>query len=206
MKKIISSLLVIMMLASALMFSGCSVDTKGAESMLKVYFSALSSFNTVAMDGCVESDTKDSIGFSTENISYEYTQTNNYKNSVEDMYRALGQTFEFTIDSTEVKDDDKVAFKVTVKYADVDEEAMTEYTNGKVDEFVAKNPYFFEMNEVEQNDKAIEVIADAYNQYLQLTNKAQKNFELIVSKHSGDWQIYTKDNKEFFDFLSVLFG
>lgn len=206
MKKIISSLLIIIMLMSLIAFSGCSQNVTEAENKLKVYFSALSGFNTNAMKDCVEGDDEDDIGFSTENISDSYIQTENYKKSVEDMYRALAKTFEFVIDSSEEKDDGRVEFDITMKHANVDETAMTEYTNGKVDAYVLKHPSFYDLNEIEQNDKAISVIADAYKQYLQITKRSEKKITITVSKEDGEWKINTDDNKAFFDFLADLFG
>ena len=210
MKKIISGLLVFIMLLSMVAFSGCSEDVPSnkdaAEDALMVYFSALCGFNLNAMKVCVEGEDEGDVGFPTESFSYDYAQTSIYKIRVKDMYRALSNTINITIDSSEEIGDDKVAFDITLKHADVEEEAMTAYTNSKVDEYIELNPYFLAMNEVQQNDTAMTVIAEAYEEYLQITEKLERKFKIAMSKESGDWKIHTKDNKEFFDFLAVLFG
>ena len=210
MKKTVSVLLILIMIFSTLTLSGCKeeqVDNLAlAESELRVYFSALGGFNIEAMKDCVEGKDENDIGFSTENISYEYVQTNKYKSSVKEMYRALGKTIEFKINSKEETDDGKVIFDLKLKYADVEEEPMVKYTNSKVDEYIEKNPQFFEFNEVKQNDVAISVMAQAYEEYLQLTERLERDFKFTMSKETGSFRVHTKDNQEFFEFLADLFG
>ena len=209
MKKIVSGLLISVMLLSAFAFSGCSsddVDLDAVESTLKVYFSAVSGFNLGAMADFVEGENEDDVGFSTENISDEYVQTEKYKRSIKDMYASLGKTLKFTIESKELTDDGNVVFSVKVKYADVEKDPMNEYVNAKVDEYIALNPYFYAMNEIQQNDTAIKVMAQAYDDYLEITEKLEKGFKITMSEETGSFKIHTKDNKEFFEFLSDLFG
>ncbi len=210
MRKIISCLLVLMMILSAVAFSGCTEEKINveelAEAELRMYFSALGGFNIKAMNDCVEGKDENDIGFSTENISYEYVQTDKYKSSVKEMYRALAKTLEFKINSKEVTDGDKIVFDVKLKYADVEEEPMVKYTNSKVDEYVEKNPQFFAYDEVKQNDVAISVMAQAYEEYLQITERLEKDFKITMTQDEGSFKIRTEDNKEFFDFLANLFG
>lgn len=210
MRKVISFLLVLMLILSAFAFSGCSEEeinvAELAEAELRVYFSALGGFNIKAMNDCVEGKDDNDIGFSTENISYEYAQTDKYKNSVKEMYSALARTLEFKINSKEVTDDYKIVFDVKLKYADVEEEPMVKYTNSKVDEYVEQNPQFFEYNEVKQNDVAIAVMAQAYEEYLQITERLEEDFKITMTQDDGSFTIRTEDNKEFFDFLADLFG
>jgi len=210
MKKFISGFLVVIMLLSVVLLSGCSDNVASnkdeAEDALLVYLSTLSGFNLNAMKECVEGEDEDDVGFPTESFSYDYVQTSTYKIRVKDMYRALSNTIKVTIDSSVEQDDGKVAFDITLKHADVEEEAMTAYTNSKVDEYIEQNPHFFALNEVQQNDTAMTVIANAYEEYLQITEKLEKKFKIVMSKESGEWKIHTKDNKEFFDFLAELFG
>lgn len=209
MRKIISCLLALMMFLSAVVFSGCTEEeinvAELAEAELRVYFSALGGFNMKAMNDCVEGEDDSDIGFSTENISYEYVQTDKYKSSVKEMYRALARTLEFKINSKEVTDD-KIVFDVKLKYADVEEESMVKYTNSKVDEYVEKNPVFFTYDEVKQNDVAITVMAQAYEEYLQITERLEKDFKITMTQDEGSFKIRTEDNREFFDFLADLFG
>lgn len=210
MKKIVSVLLILIMLLSAVVLSGCSeektIDADSAENTLKVYFSAVSGFNIGAMADFVEGEDEEDVGFSTENISDEYTQTQKYKRSIKDMYTSLAKTLKFTIESKEVTDDNKVTFSLKVGYADVEEEPMNEYVNAKVDEYIELNPYFFAMNEIQQNDTAIKVMAQAYDDYLEITEKLEKNFKIVISQETGSFKIHTEENKEFFGFLSDLFG
>ena len=198
-----------MLLLSSLAFSGCSsdeVDLETVENTLKVYFSAVSGFNIGAMSDFVEGEDEDDVGFSTENISDEYAQTEKYKRSIKDMYTSLAKTLKFTIESKELTADNKVEFLVNVKYADVEKDPMNEYVNSKVDEYIETNPYFYAMNEIQQNDTAIKVMAEAYDDYLEITEKLEKSFKITMSEETGSFKIHTKDNKEFFDFLADLFG
>lgn len=210
MRKIVSVLLVFIMLLSVVVLSGCSeektIDADSAENALKVYFSAVSGFNIGAMADFVEGENEDDVGFSTENISDDYVQTTKYKRSIKDMYTSLAKTLKFTIESKEVVDDEKVSFLVKISYADVEEEPMNEYVNAKVDEYIELNPYFFAMNEIQQNDTAIKVMAQAYDDYLEITEKLEKDFKITMSQETGSFKVHTEENKEFFDFLADLFG
>lgn len=212
MKRIISGLLIFIMLLSVVAFSGCSkekaIDLDSVENTLKVYFSAVNGFNLGAMADFVEGEdgNEDDVGFSTENISDEYAQTQKYKRSIKDMCTSLAKTLKFTIESKESTDDGKVEFSVKIKYADVEEGPMNEYVNAKVDEYVERNPYFFAMNEIQQNDTAIKVMAQAYDEYLEITEKLEKDFTITMSDETGSFKIHTEQNKEFFEFLADLFG
>lgn len=235
MKKIVSCLLVCIILSSAIVFSGCSADVTSAENVLKVYFSSLSGFNTNAMKTCIVDEKKDSTGFKIETMSDEYIQTDNYKKSVERMYKALGQTFDFNIKSNEVVDKKTIKFTVKFKYANVDDIAVEEvkpeevgsvtedgviiemqaqeretkmdkYCREQLENYIARHPSMLDLSEIEYSDKAIGVIANAYEQYLQITTKIENEYTIVVSKKSGEWKIHTDQNKEFFDLLTVLFG
>ncbi len=235
MKKTTSLVMAFIILLSAFVFSGCSADISGAENTLKVYFSSLSGFNTKAMQGCV-ADENNGVGFTTEIMSEEYIQTDNYIKSIESMYKALGQTFEFNINSNEVIDKNTIKFNITFKYANVDDVAVEEvkptaeegtvmsdgtiivmeaenqetkmdkYCREQLEAYIAKNPSMLDLNEIEYSDKAISLIAKFYDQYLQITNRTKSDFDIIVSKRSGSWKIHTEDNKDFFDLLAMLFG
>ena len=199
----------LIMMVSTCLFSGCSenkIDADAVETTLKVYLSAVNGFNLNAMADFVEGEDEDDVGFSTENISDEYVQTQKYKRSIKDMYTSLAKTLKFTIESKEVTDDGKVKFSVKVKYADVEEEPMNQYVNAKVDEYVALNPYFVAMNEIQQNDTAIKVMAEAYDEYLEITEKLEKTFTITMSKETGSFKVHTEENKEYFEFLADLFG
>ncbi len=236
MKKTISCLMAFIILLSALAFSGCSADVSGAENVLKLYFSSLSGFNTKAMKTCIIDEEVGSVGFPIETMSEEYIQTDNYKKSVERMYKALGLTFEFAINSNEVIDKDTIKFNVKFKYANVDDVAVEEvkptdesgtmtedgliiemqaqdaetkmdkYCREQLENYIAKHPSILELNEIEYSDRAIGLIANFYEQYLQITSRIQNDFDIVVSKRSGSWKIHTEDNQEFFKLLTVLFG
>lgn len=202
-KRLLSIMLTCVVL---LTFAGCGADTSGAENLLKTYFSALNGFNADAMAKCLVSDNEHDIGFSTETISDGYVQTDNYKKSVESMFKGLSDTFVFTINSSETVDKQTVKFNVTMKYADVNEEAVNTYVQGKVDNYVTKNPSFFDLNEIEQSDTSIAVMADAYNQYLQITERVTTDITVLVTKVSGSWKIETAKNYELFNLLATLFA
>lgn len=224
-----------LILASALAFSGCSVDTADAENVLKAYLSSLQGFNVNAMKECVEGETDDDIGFVVETFSEGYIQTDNYKKSIEDMYKALGHTFTFSIGESEVVDKETIKFPIKFKYANVDEIAVEEvkpemqggeiadgvvfeteaeesetkmdkYCREQLETYIIRHPSMLDLNEIEYSDKAIGLIASYYKQYLQITSRDEREFTIVVSKKSENWKIHPEDNKEFFDFLTVIFG
>ena len=237
MKRIVSLFTVFVVLLSLVAFCGCSShDVSGAENVLKVYFSALSGFNTKAMQSCVVGEEDDSVGFAIETMSEGYIQTDNYKKSVEGMYKALSQTFEFSINSNEVVDKETVKVNITFKYANVDEIAVEEvkptdeagsvmadgtvivmeaedsetkmdkYCREQLENYIVKHPSMLELSEIEYSDKAISLIASFYKQYLQITSRTESDLDIVLSKRSGSWKIHTEDNKEFFELLTILFG
>ncbi len=197
---------IVVLVAVMLTFTGCSNSTAEAESLLKTYFSALNGFNTDAMKKCLVSDNEYDIGFSTETISDGYVQTDNYKKSVESMFKGLSNTFVFTINSTEAVDKTTVKFNVTIKHADVNEEAVNAYVQGKVDNYVTKHPSYFDLNEIEQSDTSIAVMADAYKQYLQITERVTKDIDILVTKVGNNWKIETAKNYELFNLLTEVFA
>lgn len=197
---------IVMLLAVLLTFTGCGNGTAEAENLLKTYFSALNGFNTDAMKKCLISDNEYDIGFSTESISDSYVQTDNYKKSVESMFKGLSDTFIFTINSNEVVDKATVKFNVTIKHADVNEEAVNNYIQRKVDNYVEKHPEYFDLNEIEQSDTSIAVMADAYSQYLQITERVTKDIDILVTKVDNNWKIETAKNYELFDLLTTVFA
>ena len=197
---------IVMLFVLLLTFAGCGNSTAGAEELLKTYFSALNGFNTDAMKKCLVSDNEYAIGFSTETISDGYVQTDNYKKSVESMFKGLSDTFVFTINSSEAVDKTTVKFNVTVKHADVNEEAVNSYIQKKVDNYVIKHPSYFDLNEIEQSDTSIAVMADAYNQYLQITQRVTKDIDILVTKVGNSWKIETAKNYELFELLTEVFA
>lgn len=197
---------IVVLIAVILTFAGCSNSTAEAENLLKTYFSALNGFNTDAMKKCLVSDNEYDIGFSTETISDGYVQTDNYKKSVESMFKGLSDTFVFNINSTEAVDKATVKFNVTFKYADVNEEAVNNYVQGKVDNYVEKHPSYFDLNEIEQSDTSIAVMADAYSQYLQITKRVTQDINILVTRVGDSWKIETAKNYELFDILTQLFA
>lgn len=197
---------IVMLVAVILTFSGCGGGVDEAESLLKTYFSALNGFNTDAMAKCLVSDNEYNIGFSTETISDGYVQTDNYKKSVESMFKGLSDTFTFTINSSEMVDKSTVKFNVTVKHANVDEEAVNSYVQEKVDDYVTKHPSYFDLNEIEQSDTSIAVMADAYNRYLQITERVTKEIDILVTKVGNSWKIETAKNYELFNLLTEVFA
>lgn len=206
MKKVVSLVLVCMIFMSAVMFGGCSPDTTEAENSLKAYLSSLKGFNTDAMKTFVVGDEEGDIGFTTETISSDYIQTDNYKKAVESMFKSLGSTFDFEINSAESISEEVVKFDVTVKCADVNAESMNSYIQTRVDTYLERNPGFYYLNEIEQNDTMIQVQADSYKQFLQITQKVTKNFTLTVNKIDESWKIKVDDNKGFFEFLTEIFA
>ncbi len=203
---------IIVLVAVIFTFSGCAGgggDDDGmyeAESLLKIYFSALSGFNTDVMETCLVSDNEYSVGFSIETISDQYNQTNYYKKQVEKMFKGLGNTFSFTINSSEMVDESTVKFNVTVSHASVNEDDVNDYVQEKVDDYVTMNPEYFAMTEIEQNDVSIAVMADAYNRYLQIAERVTNDIDILVTKVEGSWKIETAKNHELFSLLAEVFA
>lgn len=134
MKKMVAIIMVLVMMISAFALSGCSEDISAAENVLKLYTTSLQGYNLSAMKGCIVSDNEHDIGYALETMSEGYIQTDNYKKSIEDMYKSLGHTFEFTINSKESVDKNTAKFNVTFKYANVDEVAVEDVTITNEDE------------------------------------------------------------------------
>lgn len=208
MRKIISCILACMLMLSAVVFSGCSsVDEEGAERSLKVYFSALSGFNTKAMDENVIGENEDGdFGFEVEELSDDFRQSDNYKKRVEDMMKTLSGTIGFDINSREAVDENTVKFNVTMKYADVNERELNQFIKDRTDRYIEDNlTKIGKMDEFEYNEEMIGVYADTYEEFVTRQGKTSKDFELVVTKVDGSWRIETAKNKEFFKFLEELF-
>lgn len=205
MKRIFTYLMVCVIALSSLAFGGCSKKTDGAETALKFYFSALKGFNVNAMKENVAGESSGDIGFVIEELSEDFRQSDNYKKHVEEMMKSLSSTFEFTINSNEVVDENKVQFNVTMKCSDVNQADLNTYMQEKVDKYLIKNPDVYEMDAYEYEETMIGVQADAYSVFLEKQPRITRDFTVTMVNVNEKWKVTTKDNPEFFAFLQEIY-
>lgn len=206
MKRIFTYFMICVIALSSLVFSGCSKGTEEAETALKFYFSALKGFNVNAMEENVQGETAGDIGFVIEELSDDFRQSDNYKKRIEDMMKALSSTFEFTINSNEVIDENKVKFDVTLKCSDVNQKDLNEYIQEKVDKYIIKHPEVYDMDAYEYEETMIGVQADAYEVFLKKQPRMTKEFVVTIINVNEKWKVPTVENEEFFDFLQQSYA
>lgn len=206
MKRIFTYLLVCVVVLSAISFGGCSKKTDGAETALKYYFSALKGFNINAMKQNVKGETTGDIGFVIEELSSDFRQSDNYKKRIEDMMKSLSSTFEFSINSSEVMDENTVRFNITFKCADVNQTDLNAYMQEKVDKYLIKNPDVYEMDAYEYEETMIGVQADAYSVFLEKQPRITKDFSVTIVNENEKWKVTTAGSSEFFTFLQGVYA
>lgn len=204
-KKIKSLLLIV--LATVLLFVGCGNKSvpQEAEGIVKTFFTALPGLNTDVMNACIsEGDVKD-FGIDTSLFSKEAQGTETYKNSVQNMMKSMCATIEYTVNSSEFIDKNKVAVNVTLKHADSNEEAVNEYIDYRIDNYMKKYPVFNSKTESEQNEILIQVIENAYITFLNNHEKVTKDINVVVECKNDKWKIVNSDdNSEIKSFLSDI--
>ncbi len=204
-KTIISVILV----AATFFTYGCSGDgdIKKAETTAKAYLTAVSGFNLDAMETYLSEGTNEDFGIDTTAISKDYQQTDTYKKAVESMFKALGGTMEYTINSSEKIDKETVEIRATIKYADANQEAVDKYMQQRADEYVQMHPEFFYKTELEQSDVGITVMADAYKTFLQMQGKLSRDIKMTLVKKDDMWKVLNGDeNRDLVNLFSDIFG
>ena len=193
---------------SATCFTGCGGDqTVEIENGVTAYLMAVSGFNLRGMKSCLAEGENKDFGIDTSVLDKGYVQTETYKKQVESMFKALGATMEFTVDSTEQTGKDTALTTVTITCADSNEEAVEEYTHRKVDEYVQTHPEMALKTDLERNDIAITVMAKAFNEFVQLQPRMEKKIQILLVKKGGGWKIApASENKELKEFLTSVFG
>lgn len=207
MKKFVAYLLACMIMLSAVALSGCSsTDIEGAERSLQAYFAALKGFNIDSMEGNVVGEKEGDIGFEIKELSDDFRHSDNYKNRVKDMMKALSSTFVFTINSNEEVDKNTVKFDVTMKCADVNERDLNKYISEKVNKYIDENfEAIGKMDDYEFEEDIIVVQADAYEDFVIRQERVTKDFTITVSQVDGKWKVKTSENEDFFRYLEELF-
>ncbi len=186
---------------------GCSSALTKAENIVQVYLTALTNFNLDAMKTSLTEGTNEEMGIDTSVYESNYVQTDTYKKAVDSMYKALGRTIEFTIKGSEKQEDGTVVVHTTLKCADVNETAVDEFMQIRMDEYVQKNPSYAEKTELDQNNIGITVMAEAYAEFVQLQPKTSDDVDIYVKKMDGQWRIINGDqNAELKDWISGVFG
>lgn len=187
---------------------GCGSDgINTAESSVVTYLTAVSGFNLDVMESFLAEGTNADYGIDTSVMESGYSQTDTYKKAVEDMFKALSATMAFTIDACEMKTEDTAVVSVTIKCADANETAVGEYMQQKVNEYAQAHPVMFQLSEVEQNDVAISVMADAYKEFLQLQPKIETKIDIAASKVDGKWKIASaSENAALKEFFAGTYG
>lgn len=198
----------LLLFCTVLLSVGCSEkNMKNAENTVKTYFTAVSSFNLAAMETCLSDGTNKDFGIDTTVITKGYEQTDAYKKAVESMFKALCGTVEYTIGTSEQQKKDRVVVNITVRYADVNQEAVEQFTRQKVDEYLQDNPQLLQKTEIDRDNIGIEVMADAYKTFLQTQSKISNDISVTVVRVGNQWKILNgEENRELIDWLTDIFG
>lgn len=187
--------------------TGCGKDLTEAESAVKAYLMAISGFNLDAMQSCLSEGTNEDFGVDTAVFESSYVQTDTYKKAVESMFKSLSGTVEFTINSSEEIAKDTVSVGVTVKCANVEKSEVDEYMQAKMDEYTTLHPELQQKTALDQNDIGITVMADAYNEFVQLQPKTSTFLDIVVKKINGSWKIVNgEENADLKKWLSDVYG
>lgn len=199
--------LILSVLMVAVSFAGCGKDVKEAEDVVQAYFTAISGFNLDAMETCLSEGSNKDMGVDTSSFERDYVQTDIYKKSVESMFKTLSNTISFTTEGGEIKEDKTAVVAVTVKHADVNQEAVDEFIQTKMDEYLEKHPELLDKTELDQNDINIQVMASAYNDFVKLQPKVSKTLDVVLVKKDGKWKISNAtENKELKTLLQGIYG
>ena len=200
-------LAVLLMLCALLTAAGCRTDLTEAENTVQVYLMALSNFNLDAMKASLTEGTNEDMGIDTSVYQSEFVQTDVYKKSVDTMYKALSKTVEFTIHSAEKQEDGSYLVDTTVKCADVNQEAVDEFMQIRMDEYTQKHPEILEKTELDQNNIGITVMAEAYGEFVQLQPKAERDIKISVSGENDQWRIISDErNNDLKQWIKDMFG
>ena len=123
------------------------------------------------------------------------------------MYKALSKTVEFTIHSAEKQEDGSYLVDTTVKCADVNQEAVDEFMQIRMDEYTQKHPEILEKTELDQNNIGITVMAEAYGEFVQLQPKAERDIKIAVSGENDQWRIISDErNNDLKQWIKDMFG
>lgn len=199
--------LILSILMVAISFAGCGKDIKEAEDVVQAYFTAISGFNLDAMETCLSEGENKDMGVDTTTFERDYVQTDIYKKSVESMFKTLSNTISFTTNGGELKDEKTAVVNVTVSHSDVNQEAVDEFIQTKMDEYATKHPELAEKTELDQNDINIQVMASAYNDFVKLQPKVSKTLDVVLIKKDGKWKILNgNENKELKTLLQGIYG
>lgn len=199
--------LILSVLMVAVSFAGCGKDVKEAEDVVQAYFTAISGFNLDAMETCLSEGSNKDMGVDTSSFERDYVQTDIYKKSVESMFKTLSNTISFTTEGGEIKEDKTAVVAVTLKHADVNQEAVDEFIQTKMDEYAAKHPELLDKTELDQNDINIQVMASAYNDFVKLQPKVSKTLDVVLTKKDGKWKILNgAENSELKALLQSIYG
>ena len=199
--------LILSILMVAVGFSGCGKGAKEAEEVARAYFTAVSGFNLDAMKTCLSKGDNKDMGIDTTTFGNDYVQTDTYKKSVESMFKTLSSSITFAVEKSEIKDEETAVVTVTVKHADVNQEAVDEFIQTKMDEYATKHPEISEKTELDQNDTNIQVMASAYNDFVKLQPKVSETIDVFLTKKDGKWKILNRaENKELKTLLQGIYG
>ena len=195
------------LLLAVLLTAGCSNDQKEAENSVQAYLTAVSGFNLDAMETCLTEGKNEDFGIDTSMLSKNYVQTDTYKKAVDTMFKSLSATMEFSVNSSEKKTDDTMVVSTTIKYADVNEEAVEQFMQQKTDEYFKEHPELEKKTEIEQSDTGITVMANAYKEFLQTQGKISKDVDITVVRKDGKWKILNgEENSDLKNLLTDIYS
>ncbi len=199
--------LILSMLMVAVSFAGCGEDAKKAEEAAQAYFTAVSGFNLDAMKISLSEGNNKDMGIDTTTFGKDYVQTDIYKKSVESMFKTLSSSITFAIEKSELEDKDIAVVTMTVSHADVNQAAVDEFIQTKMDEYATKHPELSEKTALDQNDINIQVMANAYNDFVKLQPKVSETIDVVLVKKDGKWKILNgTENRELKTLLQGIYG
>ena len=203
-RKIITILLI---LCAVMSVAGCQDELTEAKNTVQVYLTALSNFNLDAMKTSLDQGTNEDMGIDTSVYQSTYIQTDTYKKAVDSMYKSLSNMMEFTIHEAEKQEDGSYLVYTTLKCADVNREAVDTFMQIRVDEYTQKHPEILQKTELDQNNIGIQVMAEAYREFVQLQPKVSADVKIAVCKTGGNWRIISDDrNQELKQWIQDMFG
>ena len=202
-RKVVAFFLLLTLLATV----GCTEQTSNATTAVQVYMVALSNFNLSAMEDSITEGSNQDMGIDTSIYEVHNVQTDAYKKAVDSMYHALSETIEFEIHGTEDVGDGIMLVDTTLKCADVNQQAVAELVQSKVDEYIRKHPSYERKTETEKNDIAIRIIAEAYKEFVRIEPKVSEKIKIAVTETDNGWRVINGDrNYDLKQWIQGVFG
>ena len=203
-KKFVSFVMLAVFMISA---CGCKTDVKNAETVVKAYMTAVSSYNLDIMKTFLSDGTNKDFGIDAEEISETLLQIGINAKSAETMIKSLAGTIGYTINSTEKTNRKTVVVDMTVQYPEVEQETVRQYIQQQADAYISTNSRYSSKTGIEQRNIYIAVMVEAYKTYLQTQNKISRDVSITLVKKDGTWKILNgAENRDLAQLLADIFA